>query len=323
MRVLVTGGAGFLGSHVVRLLGDRGDQVVVVDDFSDGIASRVGEVETHRIDLANVDQLPQLERALAGVDAVVHFAAKKSVDESMRRPAWYVQQNLGGLANLLLAMERVGTPRLVFSSTASLYASSDALVREDDTANPASPYGLTKLVGEQVIAAQAAASPDDRPLRAISLRYFNVVGAGWPDLADTSRANLVPMVFERLARGEAPEIFGDDYATPDGTCVRDYIHVLDVADAHLAAIDALGAAAPPHRVYNVGTGHGTSVRTMIETIGETVGIPARPLVRPRRAGDAASVVAAVDRIDAELGWRASRSVGDAIESAWRAHRDRA
>jgi UDP-glucose 4-epimerase len=169
------------------------------------------------------------------VDAVIHFAARKQVGESVAMPAWYFSENVGGLANVLLALERAGVSSIIFSSSAAVYGDARGDVSESAPKEPTSPYGETKLVGEWLLSSAAAA----QGLDAISLRYFNVAGAGWPELGDKMALNLVPMVFERLDAQESPRIFGDDYNTPDGTCVRDYVHVMDLAEAHVAALDAL------------------------------------------------------------------------------------
>ncbi|WP_426519817.1 UDP-glucose 4-epimerase GalE [Diaminobutyricibacter sp. McL0618] len=318
MRTLITGGAGYIGSHVARLLGDRGDAVVVVDDLSTGFTDRLGGARLVRLDLAS-DTAPSIlgdvlreER----IDAVLHLAARKQVHESVQRPAWYYSQNVGSLANLLLAMESASVSKLVFSSSAAVYGAVEGdSVAESATTRPVNPYGRTKLIGEQLIDDAAFGSG----LSAVSLRYFNVGGAGWADLADRAVLNLVPMVFQRLDAGLPPVIFGDDYPTPDGTCVRDYVHVLDLADAHIAALDHLAAGATGHEVFNVGTGEGTSVRAMVDEILTVAGSTLTPEVHPRRPGDPARVVASAALIAEKLGWRAERGLEEIVRSAWEAH----
>lgn len=319
MAVLVTGGAGYIGAHVVHRLRDRGDDVVVVDDLVSGDAASIAPVvpiEMNVADDASVEHMATLMRE-RNVTSVIHFAARKQVGESVERPAWYYRENVGGLANVLVAMADANVDQLVFSSSAAVYgdAAGEPLPETSQTV-PVSPYGETKLVGEWLVADGARS----QGLKAMSLRYFNVAGAGAPELGDPAVLNLVPMVFERLDAGESPRIFGDDYPTDDGTCIRDYIHVADLAVAHVTALDALAAQKDAgHRVYNVGTGAGTSVREMVDLILEVSGSSLTPEVLPRRPGDPASVTADPARIRAELGWQATKSVRNIIESAWQAH----
>ncbi|MFZ4842601.1 UDP-glucose 4-epimerase GalE [Mycetocola saprophilus] len=320
MRILVTGGAGYIGAHVVELLQARGDEVVAVDDLITGIPERIPGVVIHELDLADTHSVPRLSEILttARIEAVVHFAARKQVLESVQRPAWYFQQNIGGLSNLILAMESAGVRNLVFSSSASVYGNAvGAQIAEDAPTVPVNPYGMSKLQGEYLVAAAGTAWG----LRGVSLRYFNVAGAGSDRLGDRAVLNLVPMIFERLDQGESPLVFGADYDTPDGSCVRDYVHVSDLADAHLAALDTLDSRpAGWHEVFNVGTGLGTSVLEMVETVRRVSGVDLPPEIRERRAGDPASVVASVAKIERELAWSARRGTEEIIRSAWEAHR---
>lgn len=317
MQILVTGGAGYIGAHVVRLLIQRGDNVFVVDDLVTGVAARLDGLPVTQMDLST-DQAPDAIEALMRenhIEAVIHFAARKQVAESVARPAWYFQQNIGSLANVLLAMERAATSCLVFSSSAAVYGSTEGqAISETDPTNPINPYGESKLFGERLVTDATRAFN----LRAASLRYFNVAGAGWPELGDNSASNLVPMVFERIDAGKQPLIFGDDYPTPDGTCIRDYVHVLDLADAHIAALDHLKGRANGHEVLNVGTGTGTSVREMVDVIARTTGASYEPFVGPRRSGDSARVVASAGKIETLLGWQASRGIEEIVASAWAA-----
>ncbi|MFG2677487.1 UDP-glucose 4-epimerase GalE [Streptomyces sp. NPDC048392] len=312
---MITGGAGFIGAHVVRAMTEGGRQVVVYDDLSTGSRARVPEGVP--LVVGSVLDGSRLDAAIRehGVRGVVHVAGKKQVGESVQRPFYYYRENVTGLQTLLETMTANGVDRLVFSSSAAVYGMPDVdLVTEETDCRPLSPYGESKLVGEWLINAAARA----HGLRSASLRYFNVAGCAGPELADTGVFNLVPMVFERLEAGAAPRIFGDDYATPDGTCVRDYIHVEDIASAHLAAAVRLESAAEGTALtLNVGRGEGSSVSEMVDRIlkvADKRGVD--PEVTDRRPGDAARVVASADRIRAELGWSARYGLDDMIESAW-------
>lgn len=313
---MVTGGAGYIGAHLVRLLVDRGERVLVVDDLSTGEAGRLaGAVDLETLDLASngvADELAVLMSA-AGVSAVVHLAAKKSVAESVRRPTWYYRQNISGMGALLDAMRKSSVSRFVFSSSAAVYGQPvSGRAHEKDPCLPINPYGQTKLVGEWL----ARAADVAWGLRQVSLRYFNVAGAGWPDLADRGRANLVPIIVDRLASDEPMQVFGDDYETPDGTCVRDYIHVLDLARAHVDALHYLERQDRSCDVFNVGTGVGSSVLEVIAAAASASASEVRHRVAPRRAGDPAQLVAVCDRIGEVLGWSAEHDLLSIVRSAW-------
>jgi UDP-glucose 4-epimerase len=317
VSVLITGGAGYIGAHVVRLLQLRGERAVVVDDLSTGTRSRLGDATLAPIDLTT-DAAPDAVRSLVldqDVTGVIHLAAKKQVGQSVAEPAAYYRQNVGGLANLLLGLDGTPVRDFVFSSSAAVYGNPASLpVAEDDPTNPVNPYGSTKLAGEWLVAEAAAASG----LRSASLRYFNVAGAGWPDLGDAFPLNLLTIAIDAIEHGRQPVIFGDDFDTVDGTGVRDYVHVLDLADSHLAALDALraGPDRPASSVYNVGTGTGASVREVLERLRAVSGIDIDPITVGRRPGDPAAVVADVSRIQRELGWTSRHTLDDMVSSAW-------
>jgi UDP-glucose 4-epimerase len=310
MTWLVTGGAGYIGAHVVRALQSDGADVVVLDDLSTGDAARV-EVPLVRGSL--LDQ-PLVAKAITdhGVTGVVHIAAKKQVGESMADPLLYYRENVSGLVSLLDACRAGGVRQVVFSSSAATYGLPDVdLVDEDTPGVPLSPYGESKLIGEWVLRHCERAYS----IRAMNLRYFNVAGAATPELGDTGVFNLIPMVFERLQADQRPRVFGGDYPTPDGTCVRDYVHVADIADAHLAAARALEGGAPG-ATYNIGRGEGSSVLDVLRVVGEVTGRDTTPEVVDRRPGDPARIVAAVDRIRAELGFTARHDLRSMVGTAW-------
>ena len=317
MTILVTGGAGYIGSHVVRLLQRQGKRVTVIDNLSSGNQARIGESRLVELDLASANAKQTLVEIIRqdAVTSVIHFAARKQVGESVLKPEWYFEQNIGGMANLLEAMRECGVSQLVFSSSAATYGMPDVpAVTEDIACNPINPYGQTKLIGEWMVANAARAWG----LRGVNLRYFNVAGAGWPDLADTAVMNLVPIVFAKLAAGEKPVVFGDDYPTPDGTCVRDYVHVLDLAEAHIAALDYTATENREHATFNVGTGHGSSVFEVINEIRRASGNDFEIDVQPRRPGDPPYLCADVSRIEKTLGWKAKNGLAEIIDSAWAA-----
>ncbi|MFE6360148.1 UDP-glucose 4-epimerase GalE [Streptomyces sp. NPDC057806] len=313
MTWLITGGAGYIGAHVVRAMSEAGERTVVYDDLSTGLSERVPDgvplVVGSTLDAQHV------ARALADheITGVVHLAAKKQVGESVEQPLRYYRENVEGLRVLLEAVTRAGVPSFVFSSSAAVYGMPDVdLVTEETPCAPMSPYGETKLAGEWLVRAAARATG----LSTASLRYFNVAGAAAPDLVDAGVHNLIPMVFEKLTENEPPRIFGDDYPTPDGTCVRDYIHVVDLAEAHVAAARALRSSPGRDLTLNIGRGEGVSVREMIDRINALTGHDRPPTVTPRRPGDPARVVASADRAATELGWKARHDVQDMITSAW-------
>jgi UDP-glucose 4-epimerase len=319
MRILVTGGAGYIGSHAVRLFLARGHDVWVYDNLSMGHRAAV---PAERLIAADLCETQRLDHALMlhRIEAVVHFAAFAFVGESVTNPAKYYQNNLVNTLNLLDALRRHKIGRIVFSSTCATYGVPEIVpITEDEMQKPINPYGNTKLAVEHALADYAAAY--DWGFAA--LRYFNAAGAA----ADGSigedhdpETHLIPLVLQTvLGQRSAIEIFGTDYPTPDGTCVRDYIHVDDLADAHLLALEAL---APGKQLrYNLGTGRGYSVREVIAAVEEVTGKKVPVVVGPRRAGDPPMLVAASDKVQRELGWRPKYTdLRSVVESAWKWHR---
>lgn len=312
MRLLVTGGAGYIGSHVVRLAQNAGHEVEVLDDLSTGIGTRI-TCPNNQLDLSTADSIEPLIQLLnTGFDAVIHLAAKKQVGESVQYPEFYYQQNVGGLANLLSAIRSSKVRKFVFSSSAAAYGMPDVgQVKEADLAKPINPYGETKLIGEWM-----ASNAKTWGLRSVSLRYFNVAGTGFEGLADTAALNLIPIVMKQLRNDQLPQVFGNDYPTVDGTCVRDYVHVLDLARAHLVALDYLDMAEPEFELFNIGTGVGASVLEVLGQIKESSGMEFEPQIQSRRAGDPARLVADVTRSQKVLGFSAEFSLKEIVESAW-------
>jgi UDP-glucose 4-epimerase len=313
---LVTGGAGYIGAHVVKALVDARNDVVVVDDLSTGLASRVPpDVPILQGSLLDAELRSRVFDTHE-ISGVVHLAAKKRVDESVEKPSLYYHENVEGLRLLLDSCVAANVPSFLFSSSAAVYGETDVLpIVEESPCVPVSPYGQTKLAGEWLTHAVGTAAG----MRTVALRYFNVAGAGRPELADRTGMNLVPMLLRAIASGTSPEIFGSDYPTRDGTCVRDYIHVVDVAEAHVAAVRRLvdGSIDEP-LTLNIGTGLGVSVREMVDTALRVTGSDLRPVLKPRRPGDPPAVVAAVDKAAKLLQWKARFSVDDMVESAWQA-----
>lgn len=313
--MLVTGGAGYIGSHVVREALAAGHSVWAVDDLSTGVENRLDSaVELIDLNLAASDAEARLTDILRKTkfDAVIHLAARKQVGESVEKPEEYYRDNIGGLANLLLAMRATGHDTLVFSSSAATYGMPDVdSVSESDVPTPINPYGETKLIGEWMIR-----NAKSWGLRGVCLRYFNVAGTGAAGLADTAALNLIPIAIGQLRRGETPKVFGDDYPTPDGSCIRDYVHVSDLAVAHIMAIDYLQQEEREFDVFNVGTGTGASVFEVLSALKEASGIDFEPEVAPRRAGDPPKLVANVSRIQEVLGFKAEKNLVDIVDSAW-------
>ena len=312
MKVLVTGGAGYIGSVVASQLVGAGHETVVLDDFSRGHTGAVPEgarlVEGNLLDSDFVR-----ETLAEGFDGVLHFAALSLVGESVQEPELYYRNNVCGTLNLMEAMRETGAERLVFSSTAAVYGEPEVVpIKETAPALPTNPYGSSKLAVDRLIGAVAGA----RGLAATSLRYFNVAGASGPFGEDHHpETHLIPLVLAAAAEGSSVKIFGTDYLTRDGTAVRDYIHVEDLGRAHLLALEA--AEPGEHRVYNLGNGAGFSVREVVETARSVTGREIEAVEAPRRAGDPPALVAASDRIRADLGWKPEKPELEAmISDAW-------
>ena len=313
MKLLVTGGAGYIGSHVVRLAEAAGAEITVVDDLSTGITSRI-TCPLEQIELSQDLAIEQLTKLMSDTkfDAVIHLAARKQVGQSVEQPERYYKDNVGGLANLLTAMRATDTKKIVFSSSAATYGMPDVeTVSEDYPGKPINPYGETKLVGEWLVRAAAVWG-----LRSVNLRYFNVAGTGFADLADTAALNLIPIAIGQIRSGKNPIVFGDDYQTPDGSCIRDYVHVHDLAAAHIRAVEYLDSEDRPFDTFNVGTGVGASVFEVLSALKSASGVDFEIEVGSRRAGDPPRLVADVSRIEKVLGFRCDKGLAEIVQSAW-------
>ena len=314
MKILVVGGAGYIGSVCAELLLDEGHTVCIFDNLSEGHRAAVdSRAEFIEGDLGTADQIQSALTAFAP-EAVMHFAASALVGESMENPSKYFRNNVGNGLNLLDAMVAAGVKNLVFSSTCAIFGPPERLpIDETLSKNPINPYGESKLAFEKILRWYG----EIHDLRFVSLRYFNAAGAserfGEEHRVET---HLIPNVL-KVALGQKPhvEIYGTDYDTPDGTCIRDYIHILDLSRAHILALSSTKSD-----FYNLGTGGGTSVREVIESCRKITGHKIPAVEKPRRAGDPARLVAASDKIQRELGWRPKfQNIDAIIESAWRWH----
>jgi UDP-glucose 4-epimerase len=315
MTWLVTGGAGYIGAHVVRALQEAGLAAVVIDDLSSGhrrfVADGVPFVHGSILDGGLLLDTLRQHR----VEGVIHVAGFKYAGVSVERPLHTYQQNVEGTRMLLAAMQEANVPRVVFSSSAAVYGNTDQdLVTEDTPKSPTSPYGESKLIGEWLLRDQGVAVG----LAHTALRYFNVVGSGYSDLSDTSPHNLFPLVFDALVEGRTPRINGGDYPTPDGTNVRDYLHVADLALAHVAAAQALLEGRTLETAYNLGSGDGASVKQIMDAMARVTGIDYVPEIGPRRAGDPARIVASGELAARDLEWRMRHTLDEMVASAWAA-----
>lgn len=330
MKILVTGGAGFIGSHTVVALSEAGFTPVIIDDFSnseqrvlDGLKNILGAIPAcYSINCNDATALSKILRE-ENIEGVIHFAAFKSVGESMLEPLKYYSNNIGSLLVLIRAMLDNGVSNLIFSSSATVYGEPKFLpVTEQAAIPPAeSVYGNTKQIGEEIIRDMAAAG---KALKGISLRYFNPIGAHPSALIGELPIgvpnNLVPYITQTAAGRRAElVVFGDDYPTPDGTCLRDFIHVMDLAEAHVSALQHLvnHAGNTFYDVFNVGTGHGNSVLELLKMFESVSGQPLNFRIGPRRVGDVAAVYADAEKIHNKLGWKARRPLWEALEDAWR------
>ena len=317
--ILVTGGAGYIGSHTVRELRSRGYDVVVYDNLTTGHIEAVGDAIFVKGDLFDVELLKDTFKKY-GVDSVIHFAAYSLVGESMTNPLKYYHNNVAGTLALLEAMVACDVKYLVFSSSAATYGDTgEDIISETSPQKPTSVYGMTKLMMEQLMADFDKAYG----LKYVALRYFNAAGAhdsGEIGEDHNPESHLIPIIMQVLnGKREKLGIFGDDYPTPDGTCIRDYIHITDLADAHIKALESLKSGASSN-AYNLGNGNGFSVKQVVETVEKVVGRPVKREIVPRRAGDPAVLVASSDKIKKELGWKPEYdSLEKIVASAWKWH----
>lgn len=329
-KILVTGGTGYIGSHTAVELIDSGYEVVIIDNLHNseaGVADRICQIigvkpELAVFDLCDAEKLENFFAVHRGIEGIIHFAAFKAVGESVRKPLEYYRNNLLSLINLLESMKRHGIPGIVFSSSCTVYGQPEKLpVTEDAPIQPAvSPYGNTKRICEEIIRDSVLAGGN---IRAVSLRYFNPIGAHPSALiGELPRGvpeNLVPYITQ-TAYGLRDElkVFGDDYDTPDGSCIRDYLHVVDLSKAHVVAVNRIleGRSRENYEVFNLGTGQGVSVLEAIRSFERANGIKVRYTVTNRRPGDIEKIWADPSLANRELGWKAVSSLDDAMKSAW-------
>ena len=315
----MTGGAGYIGAHTVRLLGRRGYQVTVVDDLSRGYRHNVEGQDFHQLRVQQTDELAAL---LAGHDAVVHFAAFISVGESMQVPELYFANNVAGSLSLLTAMLQAGVKHLVFSSTAAVYGNPQASpILETFPIAAVNPYGESKVMVETLLRWFDLI----HGLRSVCLRYFNASGAdpaGGLGEEHDPETHLIPLMLRAVKTGQPFTVFGNDYATPDGTCIRDYIHVNDLAEAHILALEALLSGGSSDQ-FNVGTGRGHSILEMIAAVEQVTGRKAPYTIGPRREGDPPALVANSDKLQRVLGWHPQYTdLPDILAAAWEFERSR-
>lgn len=314
---LVTGGAGYIGAHVVEALQAAGITPVVFDNLVSGktnfVPDGVARVHGDVTDATSVAQALQKY----SVNGVIHLAGFKYAGVSVQRPVHTYEQNVGGMTGVLDGMATAGVNNIVFSSSAAVFGNPDVkLVTEDTPKSPTSPYGESKLIGEWILRDEKIA----RGIAYTCLRYFNVVGSGASGIYDASPHNLFPLIFDALLAGKTPKIFGDDYDTEDGTCMRDYVHVVDIARAHACAAKKLDAGTELEPAYNLGSGTGASVGDIMRAAAKVTGIDFTPEIGPRRAGDPARIVSSGELAERDLGWEMSHSLEEMLSSAWEARK---
>lgn len=330
MKILVTGGLGYIGSHTVVTLLDEGYEVLIIDNLSNSsisVLEGIAEITNHaptfvKLDIRNKEKLHDFFDEHNDIDGVIHFAASKAVGESVEKPLLYYENNIGGLVNLLTQLKRKNLSNMIFSSSCTVYGQAKELpiTEGSPTQKAVSPYGNTKLVGENIIRDVCQASPE---FKAISLRYFNPIGAHPSakigELPIGTPQNLVPFITQ-TAIGKRKElaVFGDDYDTPDGTCIRDYIHVMDLAAAHVKALERLiqQKADTNYEVFNVGTGEGNSVMEIIKTFEKATQQKLPYRMADRRPGDITAAYADTTKANKVLGWKAQRTLEESLSSAW-------
>ena len=319
MTWLVTGGAGYIGAHITRCLKESGRSVAVLDDLSSGLRQFVDpDAQFFEGSILDLDTVKKALLAGPGgtpVTGVIHCAGFKYAGESVKRPLHTYAQNVTGTQVLLNGMQQTEVQRFVFSSSAGVFGTPNVpLVTEDTATAPESPYGESKLIGEWIIRDVAKVYP----LKHTSLRYFNVVGSGYEDVYDTSPHNLFPVVLKDLSSGRTPHIWGGDYPTPDGSCIRDYVHVQDIALAHVAAAAVLESNENLERVYNLGSGYGISVLEIMAAMKRVTGIDFQPEILDRRPGDPARIIASGELAERDLEWKMRHDIDSMVSSAWSA-----
>ena len=323
MAVLITGGAGYIGSHAVKYFQDRGEDIIILDNLQTGHREAIKQVDKfYRVDLTNSGNLKHIFKH-NNIEAVIHFAAVALVGESMEKPFEYYQNNVYGMLCLLEAMKDHGVDKIIFSSTAAVYGSPDGSpIFEYHRKQPINAYGETKLCMEKMMKWFSKAYG----IKYVSLRYFNAAGAhesGTIGEAHNPETHLIPLVLEvPLGKRQFVSIFGDDYLTNDGTCVRDYVHVMDLASAHYLALEYLREGINPSNVFNLGNGNGYSVKEVIETAEQVTGFPIPKVIQARRAGDPAVLVSSSMKAQRELGWNPEfSSLEKIIQDAWNWHKN--